>query len=477
MKGRLASVIVLALFSYLLAFPADMAAKGRRGAEIIVSRLDGSDVKGELVAVKPDSLLLLSEGRDVSIGLAEVRSLVIVRKSKSGLLAGIGGGAGAAAGATFGAYAFKSGGDDEPSSLRNGLIFGGLGALAGLLANSVLTLDSRFDVAGKPEADAARFWDRLSAHSREGARPKIAPADAPARPAGAAPPAAAGPPAKIAPRPAERPAPAPPRPSTRGDETSGRRKGRFRLSVSGALPLSISNTAPDEMVGYGSFSFPDQAAPESGPYVCGLNGWSSSGPVRIGLGPVALAYAWTPHVSVDAEFFTFGQASCRWDGGLGFTSSLDGRDFATYFGQGYGVRFSSILLGLSFHPLVPDSLQPHDIEIGAAAGPVWIKGAPFSPGVGGPSMLPSVGKASFAGRIQAAYGFSVTPTLSLGLFAGYRLMETRLAGITASGNVAFWESGDPTQTAVFQRRTEVALPPLTARATGPYAGLRLAFRI
>ena len=440
MRTRLAPIIGLALFAALLAFPAGMSGKERRGAEIVVTRLDGSRVGGELIAVRPDSLLLLSQeaGREFSVGLAEIRSVVIIRKSKGGLLAGIGGAAGAAAGATFGAYVFNGGSDDEPSSLRNGLIFGAAGALAGLLANSVLTRDPHFNVAGKPEEDVARFWERLSAHSREGARPKIAPAAAPAR------------------------APVPARP------------GRFRLSVSASIPLSIAETWFDE---FSTFSFPDQAAPESGPYDCALIGNSSSGPVRFGLGPVALAYEWTPHVSVDAELSTSGQSSGRWNGALGFTSSIDGVWYTTYFVHGYDVRFSSFLLGLSYHPFVRDSLQPHDIEIGAAAGPVWIKGAPVGAESAGPFTLPSVGKIGFAGRVQAAYDFRFTPALSLGLFAGYRLMETRLAGITASGVAAYLESGDPTPTVAFSRLTEVSLPPLTVRATGPFAGLRIAFRI
>lgn len=440
MKKLTVLVLVSALAVSFLVSPAAVAAKERRGAEIVVTRLDGTRVGGELVAVRSDSLLLLSQeaGRDVTVGLAEVKSVVIVRKSRALLFAAIGAVAGALPGAAIGIY--PGGGEDEPgpATVRGAVAGGAAGALAGLLANAVFTRDPHFDVAGKPEADVAGFWERLSAHSREGARPKIAPAAAPV------------------------PAAVPARP------------GRFRLSVSAAIPLSIAETRFDE---FSSFSFPDQAAPESGPYDCALIGSSNSGPVFFGLGPVGLAYEWTPHLSIDAELSTYGQSSGRWNGALGFTSSLDGVGYSTYFVHGYDVRFSSALLGLSYHPLVRDSLQPHDIEIGAAAGPVWIKGAPFGAEAAGPFTLPSVGKIGFAGRVQAAYDFRFTPALSLGLFAGYRLMETRLAGLTASGVAPFLESGDPTPTVAFSRLTEVSLPTLTAKATGPFAGLRLAFRI
>src|SRR5512143_669378 len=111
MRTGPAPVIALALFASFLAHPAEVAGKERRGAEIAVTRLDGTRVGGELIAVRPDSLLLLSKeaGRDVSVRLADVKTVVIVRRSKGGLLAGIGGAAGAAAGATVGAYVFNAG--------------------------------------------------------------------------------------------------------------------------------------------------------------------------------------------------------------------------------------------------------------------------------------------------------------------------------------------------------------------------------
>jgi hypothetical protein len=470
MKKGAAVAITLALCVSLLALPSGLSAKGRRGAEIIITRLDGTQVSGELIAVKPDSLLLLSGGRDVSIGLADIRTVVILRKSRSGLLAGIGGAAGAAAGATVGAYVFNKGWDDEPSSLRNGLVFGAAGALAGLLANAILTHEPRFDIAGKPEADVARFWERLSAHSREGFLPKAATAPA----LRAEPTRVTERPAKVAERPPDRPAAAA---ASAGSESSGRRKGRFRLSVSASLPASIAEIAPDELNGVGSFYFPNETGPEAGPYAAGVSRRSSSGPIIIRLGPVGLAYDWAPHWSVDAELFTRGRSSCGWDGYLGFTSSSDGQTYATFFYHGYKARFTSLLLGLSYHPLLRDSLQPHDIEIGAAAGPVWVSGTPFGSDLAGPLKLPSFGKIGIAGRVQAAYDYYFVPALSLGFLAEYRFMERHLAGAMASGTTGFWNTEDPTQTRVFQRQMEVTLPTQSLKGGGPYFGLRIGVRI
>jgi hypothetical protein len=168
MRSSTAKLLVCALIIEGLLLPSGLAAKGRQGASLVVTRIDGSSATGELIAVKPDSLLLLSESRDLSIGRGEVRTLRIVRRSHGALFAGIGGAAGAAVGATAGAYIFNSISDDQPAALISGLAFGALGVLTGLLANGVISGDSRFSIEGKPEEDVARLWERLRRYSREG---------------------------------------------------------------------------------------------------------------------------------------------------------------------------------------------------------------------------------------------------------------------------------------------------------------------
>lgn len=167
MKPNAFRIIAATLVIVLLAGPKGLTAGERRGAVLVVSKLDGTQAAGELIAVKPDSLLLLSESRDLSIARAEVRTVRIVKRSHGALFAGIGGAAGAAVGATAGAYIFNSGSDDQPKGLISGLAFGALGALTGLLANAVITGDPRFSIEGKPEEDVARLWERLRRYSRE----------------------------------------------------------------------------------------------------------------------------------------------------------------------------------------------------------------------------------------------------------------------------------------------------------------------
>ena len=52
--------------------------------------------------------------------------------------------------------------------LRKVLIGTGLGVLAGAIAGTVKGIDQEFRVAGRPAAEVARYWIKLSAHSREG---------------------------------------------------------------------------------------------------------------------------------------------------------------------------------------------------------------------------------------------------------------------------------------------------------------------
>jgi len=64
----------------------NLAAKERRGAELIVQTQNGQGVGGELIAVKQNSLLLLDSrsGADVSVDIADIVLVQIVKKSKAG---------------------------------------------------------------------------------------------------------------------------------------------------------------------------------------------------------------------------------------------------------------------------------------------------------------------------------------------------------------------------------------------------------
>ncbi len=100
-------LISLFLVFSLMMLSANLYAKERRGATIIIQRigdqvrqvkktLEGTPweitgIRGELIAVKPNSLLLLNtNGKDVSVDIADIKVIIIVKKSKALLGAGVG---------------------------------------------------------------------------------------------------------------------------------------------------------------------------------------------------------------------------------------------------------------------------------------------------------------------------------------------------------------------------------------------------
>ncbi len=91
-----ASVLVVVLLTYPLA----LGAQEKKGAGLIITCRDGTQVSGELIAVKPHALLLLSPvGKDESVDVSAISAVTIARRSKAGtgflmgfLVGGIAGG-------------------------------------------------------------------------------------------------------------------------------------------------------------------------------------------------------------------------------------------------------------------------------------------------------------------------------------------------------------------------------------------------
>jgi hypothetical protein len=176
MKALAGMLIASALVILFLVIPANVSAKDRRGANLVVTRLDGSQAAGELIAVKRDSLLLLNNvGRDESIDLADIKTVRIVKKSMAEKGALYGFLAGAVGGAGVGLAMGRTDVLEEKTPLVLGVLGGAIGALSGLLVGSVAGLDSSFTIAGEPEAAVSAYWDRLRARSREGRLPRRSP--------------------------------------------------------------------------------------------------------------------------------------------------------------------------------------------------------------------------------------------------------------------------------------------------------------
>lgn len=132
-------LILLSLLSLFILFNS-LEARERRGAEVVVQKLDGNQIQGELIAVKKTSLLLLdSVSRfDVSVNLKEIGIVHVIKGPKTGLgaISGflVGGVVGVAATGKS-----KDCGQCPNSARRNiigGTLVGGIGALIGALIGS-----------------------------------------------------------------------------------------------------------------------------------------------------------------------------------------------------------------------------------------------------------------------------------------------------------------------------------------------------
>lgn len=99
MKTAVHKLTAVSLALLLLSLPILLSAAERRGAGLVITLKDGQTVTGELIGVKPSSVLLLTPaGKDESIDVAGIREIKVVRKSRAlkgalyGFLAGAVGG-------------------------------------------------------------------------------------------------------------------------------------------------------------------------------------------------------------------------------------------------------------------------------------------------------------------------------------------------------------------------------------------------
>ena len=146
--------------------------KERRGADIIIQKIDGQRVKGELIAVKQNSLLLResSSGADVTAVVSDMKTITIVKKSntlkRGGLGLLLGSGLGALAGLMM-VQQFNL--DDEARSYTvfYGVAFGaGLGLLSGGISGALSAKDKTIQIEGNSEAEIKEILEDLRKKAR-----------------------------------------------------------------------------------------------------------------------------------------------------------------------------------------------------------------------------------------------------------------------------------------------------------------------
>ena len=145
------------------------------GAKLIIQKTNGQQVKGELIAVKKDSLLLKDSqtGADVAVDITETETIKIVMKSKGKSGARIGFGIGATLGiAWVTAYVI------DPDGERSGfftyllayigaiLVLGTSFALLGGVMSEIAGRDKTIQIHGKSEAEIKEVLEELRKKAR-----------------------------------------------------------------------------------------------------------------------------------------------------------------------------------------------------------------------------------------------------------------------------------------------------------------------
>ncbi len=158
------------IFVILFFLCSSLEASSRRGAEIVVQKKDGTQLHGELIAVKKNALLLLDSefGMDVSAPIEDIEIIHILKGPKTGL----GAISGFLIGGVVGAAAVNKSKDCNqcPSSAQRhvigGALVGGLGALVGALIGSSAGGNEIIIIHGLPQEELNEVLEGLRSKAR-----------------------------------------------------------------------------------------------------------------------------------------------------------------------------------------------------------------------------------------------------------------------------------------------------------------------
>ena len=167
--------IMTLIIGVALLFPSGaLFAQERQGVQLEITKTVGTKINGELIAVKQDSTLLLessllesSSGIGGSIDVSEVKTIKIVKgsKTRTGVIVGIlaGGAIGVAIGYTIG---YHSEGGAESGQIQGGLIGGLVGGSLGAGIGSSIHNYETFQIEGKSQEEIKAFLEKLRTQAR-----------------------------------------------------------------------------------------------------------------------------------------------------------------------------------------------------------------------------------------------------------------------------------------------------------------------
>ena len=139
----------------------------------MITKIDSQQIAGELVAVKPSSLLLLDPktGADVSIEIGDIAVIIIMKKSKAWTGGAFGFAVGALAGISIGAL-IGSISEEDGGGLSFGsfisvvAVFGAISAIPGVIIGAILGTDKTIQVKGKSPEQIKAVLEKLRSRAR-----------------------------------------------------------------------------------------------------------------------------------------------------------------------------------------------------------------------------------------------------------------------------------------------------------------------
>jgi hypothetical protein len=142
-----------------------LTASERRGSTVVVTMADGSQIEGELLAVKSDALLIFDHdvGRGMNVDLRQVDGVKVIKKSKAwkGVLSGFYIGTVLVLGSRL--KFPNSGKDEELSNLGFPFLAGMFGGLVG----GVTSMPEKFSLAKESSESMQQNLERLVRYARE----------------------------------------------------------------------------------------------------------------------------------------------------------------------------------------------------------------------------------------------------------------------------------------------------------------------
>lgn len=161
-KKFIATTLIFVLAITMARLP--LPAKERRGSTVVVTLIDGSKVKGELLAVKTDALLVYDSAahQGKSIELQQVAKVKVLKTfwAQTGLLVGLGVGTGIA----------KLTYDDSNfyvDEMRSSLIIMTIFTLAGVVFGAVKSVPKKISLTGESSQSVQKTLEKLRRYARE----------------------------------------------------------------------------------------------------------------------------------------------------------------------------------------------------------------------------------------------------------------------------------------------------------------------